>query len=212
METNELKNIWKTLADKKLIEKELAEENIERIISLKSSNTVAKLNKKLKIEYATNGIAAVFIVAATIFVSIFNKLHNHIMPIEAYIFLFLTFAFFVFKSINCYSKIKLLKLSNTLSTIKASLNNAKKAIEETSKTEKIITYISFTVIVIFGNVLLNEHTDFANFDINSLQGYVLIFSILSLILMPFLEKIIFRKKYSEIINDIANSLLELEEK
>lgn len=212
METDELKNIWKTLADNKLVEKELAEENIERIISLESSNTVAKLNKKLKIDFATNGLSALFIVAATIFLSIFNKLHNHSLPTEAYIFLFLAFAFFVFKSINCSSKIKLIKLSSTLSTIKASLNSAKKAIEETSKTEKIITYFSFTAIVIFGNVLLNQHTDLANFHINSLQGYVLIFSILSLILMSFLEKIIFRKKYSGIINDIANSLLELEEK
>ena len=47
METNELKNIWKTLAEEKLIENELAEENIERIIKLKSSKTVEKLSKKL---------------------------------------------------------------------------------------------------------------------------------------------------------------------
>lgn len=107
METNELQNIWKTLAEEKLIEKELAEENIERIISLKSSATIAKLNKKLKMDVITNGLAAVFIASATIFVSIFNKIHQHVLPVEALLFLFLTLAFFVFKSLSFYSKLKL---------------------------------------------------------------------------------------------------------
>lgn len=212
METNELKNIWKTLADEKLIEKELAEENIERIISLKSSNTIAKLNKKLKIDFATNGIAAIFIVAATIFVSIFNKIHQHVLPIEALLFLFLTLAFFVFKSLNCYSKLRLLKISDNTITIREALMNAKKAVEKSSKREKYITYISFIVMVVYGNIVLNEYTDFSNFNVNSLQGYVLIFSVISLITMPFTERIIFRKRFSGIIKDISHSLNELEEK
>jgi len=212
METNELKNIWKTLADKKLIEEELAEENIERIISLKSSNTISRLNKKLKFDFAKNVIAAVFVIGATIFGSIFNHLHNRTMPFEVYAFLLLTLAFFIFLSLNCYSKIKLLKLSDTLSTIKDSLNNAKLSVIKTSKRESVIGYIFFIAIVVYGNVILNEYTDFANFNLNSLQGYVLIFSLISVITMPFTEKIIFRKRFSGIIKDITNSLQELEDK
>jgi hypothetical protein len=212
METNELKNIWKTLAKEKLIEKELAEENIERIISLKSSNTIARLNKKLKFNFATNGITAVFIIAIIIFAAIFKHLHNHSMPLETYAFLFLALAFFVFKSFNFYSKIKLLKLSSTTTTIKDSLNIARSTIEKAGKTDIIIGNTIGIAIIIFGNVLLNEHTDFANFNVNSFQGYVLIFSLIAVILAPFTDKKIFRMRFSGIIKDITNSLKELEEK
>ncbi len=54
METNELKKIWQTLSDEKLIDKSIAKENIERIIKLKSSHTIEKLNKKLKFDYLIN--------------------------------------------------------------------------------------------------------------------------------------------------------------
>lgn len=212
METDELKYIWKTLADNKLIEKELAEENIERIISLKSSNIIAKLNKKLKIDFAKNGLSAVFILAATIFISIFNKIHQHVLPVEALLFLFLTLAFFVFKSLGFYSKLKSLKISDSTITIREALMNAKKSIEKSSKREKFLTYIFFILMLVYGNILLNAYTDFSNFNVNSLQGYALIFSVISLITMPFTENIIFRKRFSGIINGITNSLSELEEK
>ncbi len=212
METNELQHIWKTLAEEKLIEKELAEENIERIISLKSSATIAKLNKKLKMDFFTNGLAAVFIASATIFVSVFNKIHQHVLPVEALLFLFLTLAFFVFKSLDFYSKLKILKISDTTITIRGALNSAKKAVEKSSKREKYLTYISFIVMVVYGNILLNAYIAFSDFYVNSLQGYVLIFSVISLITMPFIEKLIFKKRFSGIINDITNSVNELEEK
>ena len=51
METNELKKIWQTLSDEKLIDKSIAKENIERIIKVKSSKTIEKLNKKLRFDY-----------------------------------------------------------------------------------------------------------------------------------------------------------------
>jgi hypothetical protein len=203
METNELKIIWQTLANEKLIDKKLADENIERIISLKSSNTIAKLNKKLKFDYATNVIASVFIVGATLFVSVYNKQYNHTMPIDAYIFLFFTFGFFVIRSIVGYSKIRLFKMSFTSSTIKDSLRKVKMAIEKTSKKEGIYTYAAFVVIVVFANIHLNEHTDFSNFNINSLQGYVLIFSIFSLIL-PWAGKFILIRKFPTIIKSVNN--------
>lgn len=211
METNELKNIWETLANEKIIGKKLADENIERIISLKSSKTIEKLHQKLKFDYIVNMASAIFIVLASIFVTIFNKFHNHVMPIEAYLFLFLTFVLCIFKSLSFYSKIKLLKSSKTTSTIKDSLINAKRTIENTNKRENYIISGLFVFIVILGNVLLNENTDFKNFNLNSLQGYALIFSVLSLTLGSFIYKIIFRKRFSEIMKNITASLNELEE-
>jgi hypothetical protein len=205
METNELKIIWQTLANEKLIDKKLADENIERIISVKSSNTIAKLNKKLMFDFATNVIASVFIVGATIFVSIYNNQHNHSMSVGAYIFLLITFGFFVIRSLAGYSKIRLFKLSFTSSSIKDSLQKIKMAIEKNSKKEGIYTFVAFIIIVVFANIYLNEHTDFTNFNINSLQGYVLIITILSLAI-PLLGKFISNMRFFTIIKSINNIL------
>ena len=100
METNELKKIWQTLSDEKLIDKSIAKENIERIIKLKSSKTVGKLSKKLKTDYLFNVVTSVLIVAITIFATLFLNQRNQNLPVQGYIFLVLTFSFFVFRAVN----------------------------------------------------------------------------------------------------------------
>jgi len=209
METNELQLLWQTLANEKLIGKELARENIERIITQKSSRTIARLNRKLKNDYILNLSTALFIIAAIVFATVFNSMHNQTMSFNGYLFLLLTFAFFAVKSLNQHSKIKLLQLSFTTSSIRESLEKVKNANLKVSRKEEIITNIVFTVIVIYANIVLNEIPGFSNFKLNSLQGYVLLFSIVSLITGPFVNRMIFKKRFSGIINDITCSINDL---
>jgi hypothetical protein len=211
METNELKILWQTLAKEKLIEKELAEENIERIIALNSSNTVTKLNKKLKVDFGWNLITSLVIIAITIFATIFLNLRNQHLPVQGYIFLILCFSFYAIKSMNIYSKIKLLRLSFTTSTIKESLENVKTKFGKMSGKENIITYLSLIILTVYANILINEHSSFPNFSIHSLQGYVLLFSIFYLITLPWIGKFIFKKRFSGILENINSSINELEE-
>lgn len=211
METDELKNIWKTLASEKLIETELAEENIERLITLKSSNTLQKLTKKMKLDFISNIIASSIIIAATLFASIFLHLRNQSLPIQGYIFLILAFSFYAIKTMDTYSKIKLLKLSFSTSTILDSLRKVKKRFEKISKKEYTITYIAVFVLTIYSNVLINENTDFSNYRLHSLQGYVLVFSVCYIISLPWLGKFIFKKRFSGIIDALNSSIDELDE-
>ncbi len=209
METNELKNIWLTLAKEKLIEKELARENIRRIITLGSSRTIEKLTKRLKTDYRTNVATSLLIIAITIFASVFLYQRNQQLPVQGYIFLILCFSFYAIKSLNLNAKVKLLNLSFTTSTVLDSLKGVKYKFEKISKKETIITYIAVVLLTIYANILINDKTDFSNFNLHSLQGYVLLFSIVYLIALPWIGKFIFKKRFSGIISDINTSIQDL---
>lgn len=209
METSELKHIWQTLAKEKLIDMELAKENIERIITLKSSKTVEKLSKKLKTDYFSNLVTSILIIAITIFATIFLHQRNHQLPLQGYIFLILVFSFYVSRSMTLHSKIKLLDLSFPTSSILDSLKKVKMSFETNSKKENRIIYISLIILTVYANILINDKTNISNFTIHSLQGYVLIFSIGYLISLPWVGKFIYKKRFSGIMEDLDSSIQEL---
>ncbi len=209
METNELKIIWQTLAKEKLIDKELAKENIERIITLKSSKLVENLSKKLRKDYLTNVFTSILIIAITIFASVFLHQRNHQLPVQGYIFLILCFSFYAFRASTLSTKINFLKSSFNTASILDSLKKVKKSFEKGSKKESIIIYCSLILLTVYANILINEKTNLSNFNINSLQGYVLIFSIGYLISLPWVSKFIFKKRFSGIIEDIDKAIQEL---
>ncbi len=209
METNELKKIWQTLSNEKLIDKSIAKENIERIIKLKSSKTIERLTKKLKSDYLLNIGTCLFIVAITIFATLFLSQKNQSLPVQGYVFLILVFSFYAFKAVTINSKIKLLGLSYNTSSILESLKMVKNRFKTVSKKESFIIFISISILTIFANFLINDKTDFSNFNIASLQGYVLIFSIAYIISLPWVGKYIFNKRFSGIIADLDHSIEEL---
>jgi hypothetical protein len=209
MEANELKKIWQTLSDEKLIDKSIAKENIERIIKLKSSRTIEKLSKKLKSDYLLNIATSLLIVAITIFATLFLNQRNQNLPVQGYIFLVFAFSFYALKAVSINSKIKLLGLTYNTSSILNSLKMVKTRFEKISKKESVIIYISISFLTLFANFLINDKTDFSNFNINSLQGYVLIFSIGYLISLPWVGKYFFNKRFSGIMTDLNNSIEEL---
>ena len=209
METNELKKIWQTLSNENLIDKSIAKENIERIIKLKSSKTIEKLSKKLRFDYFTNIATAILVLAITVFATLFLNHRNNSLPIQGYVFLVLVISYYALKVVSLNSKLKLLDLSNNTSSILDSLKKVKSRFEKISTKESVIMYVSLTVLTIFANFLINDKTDFSNFNINSLQGYVLIFSIVYLVSLPFVGKYYFNKRFSGIIADLNNSIDEL---
>ena len=209
METNELKKIWQTLSNENLIDKSIAKENIERIIKLKSSKTIEKLSKKLRFDYFTNITTAILVIAITVFAALFLNHRNHSLPIEGYVFLVLVISYYALKAVSLNSKLKSLDLSNNTSSILNSLKKVKSRFEKISTKESVIMYVSLTVLTIFANFLINNKTDFSNFSINSLQGYVLIFSVIYLVSLPFVGKYYFNRRFSGIIADLNNSIDEL---
>ncbi|MBN2890443.1 MAG: hypothetical protein JXL97_01120 [Bacteroidales bacterium] len=209
METNELKKIWQTLSNEKLIDKSIAKENIERIIEAKSSKTIEKLNKKLRFDFLINIVTSVLVLAITIFATLFLNQKNNHLPIQGYIFLILVISYYAFKAVSINSKLKLLDISYNTSSILESLKKVKNKFKKVSRKESVLIYISLTLLTIFANLLINNNTNLSNFTINSLQGYVLIFSIGYLISLPFIGKYYFNKRFSGIMKDLNSSIEEL---
>ena len=209
METNELKKIWQTLSNENLIDKSIAKENIERIIKLKSSKTIEKLSKKLRFDYLTNIATAILVLVITIFATVYLNNKSHSLPIQGYVFLILVMSYYALKAVSINSKLKLLNVSYNTSSILDSLNKVKTKFKKVSTKESVIIYVSLSILTVFANILINDKTDFSNFNINSLQGYVLIFSIGYLVSLPFIGKYYFNKRFSGIITDLNNSIDEL---
>jgi hypothetical protein len=209
METNELKRIWQTLSNEKLIDKSIAKENIERIIKAKSSRTIKKLNKKLQFDFIINVATSILVLAITIFATLYLNQKNQHLPVQGYIFLLLVISYYALKAVSLNSKLKLLDISYSTFSILDSLKKVKSKFEKVSRTESVLIYVSLSLLTVFANVLLNYNTDISNFNINSLQGYVLLFSIGYLISLPFIGKYYFNKRFSGIITDLNNSIEEL---
>ena len=209
METNELKRIWQTLSNEKLIDKSIAKENIERIIKAKSSRTIKKLNKKLQFDFIINVATSTLVLAITIFATLYLNQKNQHLPVQGYIFLLLVISYYALKAVSLNSKLKLLDISYSTFSILDSLKKVKSKFEKVSRTESVLIYVSLSLLTVFANVLLNYNTDISNFNINSLQGYVLLFSIGYLISLPFIGKYYFNKRFSGIITDLNNSIEEL---
>ena len=209
METDELKKIWKTLAQEKLIGKEIAKEHIEQIIALKSSSIIEKLSKNIRKDYITSIGTATLILAITIFATVFLKIRNSQLPIQGYIFLILCFSFYAFKALHLNSKFKLLHLSFNTSSLLESLQKVKGSFEKISKKEATITYISIALLTIYANVLINDQLKFTSFELFNLQGIVLIFSIVYLVSLNWVGKYIFKKRFSGIIDEINKTIDEI---
>jgi hypothetical protein len=209
METNELKRIWQTLSNEKLIDKSIAKENIERIIKEKSSKTIKKLNNKLRFDFLINVATSVLVLVITIFATLYLNQKNQHLPVQGYIFLLLVISYYAFKAVSIKSKLKLLDISYNTCSILESLKKVKSKFDKVSRTESVLIYASLSLFTIFANFLINDNTDFSNYNINSLQGYVLIFSIGYLISLPFIGKYFFNKRFSEILTDLNGSIEDL---
>jgi hypothetical protein len=209
MESSELNKIWQTLSNENLIDKSIAKENIDRIIKQDSSKTITKLSKKIKFDYLTNIATSILVLAITVFATLFLNHRNQSLPIQGYIFLVLVISYYALRAVSLNSKLKLLNISYNTSSILESLKKVKARFEKVSTKESVIIYVSLTVITVFANFLLNDKTNFSNFTFNSLQGYVLIFSIVYLVSLPFIGKYYFNKRFSGIISDLNNSIDEL---
>ena len=209
METTELKKIWQTLANEKLIDEGLAKENIERIIANKSSKNVEALSRKLKTDFYWAVIASVSILLITLFATIFLQQRNHPLPVEGYIFLVMCMGFYCTKALQTNSRMKLIGLSFNTSSILDSLEKVKQGFTKNMKQEALFTNLALAILTVFANVQINSQTTLSNFRINSLQGYVLIFSVLYLGSLPWIGKLIYKKRFSGILNEIDQSIQEL---
>jgi hypothetical protein len=209
METNELKQIWKTLSEQKLISEELGKDNIERIIHQNSSNLMVRLTKKLKFDFIINVSGIFLLITVAVFLILIFKERYQQVQFQGFVFLLLTVSFFVYKVLTNKAHLNLIKLSHNTSTVLESLKNVKINFLKGYKKDAIISLIVIGSLTSFANVLLIDNTDLSKFEFNSFPSYVMIFSILYLIFLARINKFLFNKRFSSIISEIDNTIEEL---
>ncbi len=214
METNELKNIWETLANEKIIGKELAEDNIERIITTQSGHIIRKLEKRTKRSGIIYGIALLFTIIATIYVQIdLGKL----FPTNTYLGIIIVVGFLFLNMLRDISRLAFFKQNYHTDTIKNSLLNIRNYLTKVLRIDFLIGLtFSICMILIYTSKYIYDiggfnQIKFSGTDLIIQSPYFVIVIIVLLMATPWWLKKEMKLKFSNIQKDIENSLKELEE-
>ena len=215
METNELKKIWKTLADNKLVDNNIAKENIDQIITRKGFGILEKLYTRIKKDIRIGIINSVLTTAVIIWVYFFRTESSH--DKKPHFILIVILGYFLLRLSRDLRKYRLLKLSKISETIKDCIINGYTNFKAIIKKDIIlnisfIIFFNIWVVVIyykaFGNV---NNIDFSSFN-GQLVGFILmIVLILHLFVGPWILKYIYKTRYNNVIKDFEQTINELEE-
>lgn len=220
METVELKRIWNTLAENKLIDKELAKENILKIISKKGTGIISKMKRSSKIQSYFFFFGFVVMPIIILFIMIYN---NHYpqdntlsQNMRGYVPLFFWEILMIYGFMNSVSNLKFLCFSHNTGSIKESLITVKSHFIANSKKAYWVgvLFIELIFITILIDILTRissiTHLDFSFTPNNLLSSYFLIFVIIALVVTPFLLKTA-NKNFSCIIEGIDQTIDEINE-
>ena len=213
METNELRNIWQTLADENLIEKELARENILQLLSKKGAGIIQNLTSKIRKEIVLDIITSFLTLAIFIGVMIwqgFDEFRYHFI-------LVVIFGYFVFKLTRDISKYQMLQSTRLTDSIKTSTLDSYKRFKKRVKYDTIIAvsfiipvnlYVIYIYYKVFGNY---KEIDFSSMNTMAF-GFVLMMILVGfVIVVPFVIKHFYKKKFKNVITQFEDTLKEFEE-
>lgn len=213
METEELKNIWKALASNNLIDKELAKENIEQIITKKGrgilNKLLVRLRKDIRLDIVNAALTAIVIVGAQVFQ------HTKNIGTKPHVIILVILGYFLFKLSRDLRKYKMLKITKLTESIRdttlLSYQNFKKRIKQD-------TYINiiFLLIINLWLVLIYFKTfgHISTLDFTSVNGQLIGFVLMIVLMLhaiaaPWIFKFIYRKRYNVVINDFETTIREL---
>jgi hypothetical protein len=211
MESNELIKIWKTLAEKRLIDKDLAKENIMQIISKKGSGIVNKMIKKAYFDYYVF-LSAAFLVPL-ILTSVLIFFPGPFPNAQSYIGLSAVELFFIYMISASLRNRKFLKTTFNNESIKESVGKVNSHLKAYLKKY-------FLISLIFGNIFLIlaltqfiyriggiKNISLSSSGFNLFASHLIIVILALVIIWPFLIKFEIRIRFSGIVKDI-NDLLD----
>ena len=215
METDELKYIWKTLADKNLVEKELARENIQRILVNRGSGIISKFENIFNRDIIITWIVIGLLVGMQIFLFYFSR--NHPVDPKAPFFILAVMIYFGYKLYRDLSKKRLLakhfnteSIRNALLQVKQNMQKALKA-DTRSGIIFLMAANAFAIFVYTKWVGTFTKIDFTRLYSNTIALYILIFLVLFFITAPWTLRYYGKRKFAKAFADIDNMLAELSE-
>lgn len=213
METNELKILWKTLAENSIVDKEIARENISRIISQKGTGLIAKMKRQIMFDYIMYLSAFIALPCAILFLNIVLKRPSNTLQIVG---VFAIECYLLSMFLKSRGKLKSLESSDHTGSIKDSLINFRSNYLKTIRREKSLALVfgyfimSLALIQFFvykGSVLpLNFSRPYDFFPIFLIFGMIFLPSI-----MKFENKTRYAKNIAGInlvINDLTTEETE----
>ena len=215
METNELKHIWKTLADKNLVENELARENIQRILANRSSGIISKFDKIFNRDILITWILMGLLVGILVFLYFFSQTH----PVDkkAPFFIMAVFIYFIYKQYRDLSKKRLLTRFFNSKSIRDSLLQVKESMQKALKLDSwygivfLMAANAFAIFVYSKWVGSFDNIDFTRIYANTIAFYILVFLILFFVTAPWTLRYFGKRKFARVFKDIDNMLAELDE-
>ncbi len=215
METDELKHIWKTLADKNLIEKDLARESIQRILANRSSGILSKFGKIINRDIIISWILMGLLIGILIFLYFFSR--NHATDPKAPFFILAVLIYFIYKQYRDLSKKRSLSKVISSDSIRDSLLQVKVSMKKSLKADGwyglgfLMAANAFAIFVYARWVGSFTEIDFSRIYVNTIALYLLIFMVLFFITAPWTLPYFLKRKFAKVFKDIDGMLKELEE-
>ncbi len=220
MESSELRKIWKTLAEEKLIDRKLAKESILEIITQKGNGVIHKILKKHKFDFKGYLAAAVLILLFAFFVTYrdrqFPDSKTTAEISNQNIIFGLLEAFMIYAMMSLKRNMDFIKKTYNTGTLKESLLNVKSYFKSITKSGFWIGSLSLMTILTFilvTTLVKLEGIKNMNFSFSGSYIYESYFSIFLLILI-FSVPFIVRKdarKYASVLRDLDQTIDELNE-
>jgi hypothetical protein len=215
METNEIKLIWKTLAENKLVDEELARENIQRILANRSSGILKKFVKIINRDILITWILLGFLTGILIFLYFFSQTHP--VEVRAPFFILAVMVYFLYKQYRDLSKKRFLKNTFNTESIRDSLLGVKNSMHRTLKEDGwmglifIMAANAFAIFVYYKWVFTFSEIDFTKLTTNTIAFYILIFLVLFFLSSPWTIPYFWKRKYAIVLSEIDKMLNELNE-
>lgn len=218
METVELKKLWNTLAEKQLIDQDIAQENILEIITKKGNGIINRMKRKINLDYNGHLFAVIFIPLAILFATYWNNthpdLHTAVQMGRAYSILSLIEVFMVFGLINAVRNRKFLDITFNTESLKESMEKVQRYLKTYLKKAKIAglgamySIFTFILIDIFLKIEGIGNLNFSTTGLYIFDSYFVVFVVLMMFALPSIVKFEL-KRFTQSIQDINHTLLEL---
>ncbi len=220
METSELKKIWNTLAEKQLIDQDLAKENILEIITKEGNGIINRMKRKINFDYNVFLFGVIFTPIAMLFAVYWNNTHPDLHTAaqlgRAYTIIVLMEVYLVFGLIKVVRNRKFLDITFNTGTLKESMEEALNYLKVELKKAKIAglgfmyPILTFTLIDISLSIEEFGNLNFSTTGPNILGSYFAVFVVLIMLALPSIVKFE-TKLFTKDIQDIEQTLLELKE-
>ena len=213
METSELIKIWNTLAENKLIDKNLAKESILQIISKKGNGIINKMIKKANFDYY------LFLFAAILIPLLLLTAHLYIpAPFpdsQSYIGLSAVELFFIYMLSASIRNRKFLNTSFNNGSIKESIGKVESHLKLYLKNYKLISLVFGYIFLTFaiGRFLIRiggiKNISFSSSGFNLFASHFIILIAALMVIWPLLIKIEIKIRFYGIVKDVNQLLDEL---